>query len=341
MTVGLGTSPTPGDNVAHRAPQESDAVWTRPDFPDSSTWTVVLSAAERAEIVDAGRADGQGPSRLFPILRTRCEEWAHTLSAGCGFVLLRGFPVDELGAEQTERAYLALGAMLGTPVSQDREGSVLTHIRDERIARTDPAVRLYRTRERQDFHTDGSDLVSLLCLSQAQAGGESLIASSAAIYNEMLRRRPDLLEVLYSPMPWDRNGEEPPGQPPYFELAPLTDIDGAPRLFYISWYIRDSQRHPEAPRLTAEQREALELVEAIANEPRFHVEMVFEPGDVQILHNGRILHARNAYRDHPDLDRRRHLLRLWLTARNFHGVAEPLRSGIPSRSPNDGPAPSR
>ncbi|MFC7450118.1 TauD/TfdA family dioxygenase [Rhodococcus daqingensis] len=314
-----------------RAPQDSAAVWERADFPDSSSWTVLLSPAERSEIVDAAKADGADPSRLFPTLRSRCEQWAHTLNAGCGFLLLRGFPRDELSADEIERAYLALGSMLGEPVSQDRDGAVLAHIRDERIERTDPTIRLYRTRERQDFHTDGSDLVALLCLAKAVTGGESWIASSAAIYNEVLRRRPDLLEVLYSPMPWDRNGEETPGDPPYFELAPLNDIGGVPRLFYISWYIRDSQRHPQAPRLTTEQHEALELIETIANEPRFHVEMVFEPGDVQILNNGRILHARNAYEDHPDLDRRRHLLRLWLSAASAHSVAEPLRTGIPPR----------
>ncbi|AQA23778.1 taurine catabolism dioxygenase TauD, TfdA family protein [Rhodococcus sp. MTM3W5.2] len=314
-----------------RSPQVSDAVWERSDFPDSSTWTVVLTRAERSEIVEAARSDAADDSHLFPTLRSRCGRWAHTLNSGCGFVLLRGFPLDELGTDEIERAYLALGAMLGDPVSQDRDGSVLTHIRDERIERTDPTVRLYRTRERQDFHTDGSDLVALLCLAKAATGGESWIASSAAIYNEVLRRRPDLLEVLYSPMPWDRNGEEAAGDPPYFELAPLNDIGGVPRLFYISWYIRDSQRHPQAPRLTAEQHEALELVEAIANEPRFHVEMVFEPGDVQILNNGRILHARNTYQDHPDLDKRRHLLRLWLSAASAPSVAEPLRSGIPRR----------
>ncbi|MGW6379264.1 TauD/TfdA family dioxygenase [Rhodococcus sp. NPDC055112] len=314
-----------------RSPQVSDAVWDTSDFPDSSTWTVVLTGAERSEIVEAARSDAADDSRLFPTLRSRCGQWAHTLNSGCGFVLLRGFPLDELSTDEIERAYLALGAMLGDPVSQDRDGSVLTHIRDERIERTDPTVRLYRTRERQDFHTDGSDLVALLCLAKAATGGESWIASSAAIYNEVLRRRPDLLEVLYSPMPWDRNGEEAAGDPPYFELAPLNDIGGVPRLFYISWYIRDSQRHPQAPRLTAEQHEALELIEAIANEPRFHVEMVFEPGDVQILNNGRILHARNAYQDHPDLARRRHLLRLWLSAASDHSVAEPLRSGIPRR----------
>ena len=96
---------------------------------------------------------------------------------------------------------------------------------------------------------------------------------------------------------WDRNGEEPPGDDPAFPLPVLNDVDGAPRVFYIGWYIRDAQRHPQVPRLTAEQREALDLIETIANDPAFHVEMDFQPGDVQLLNNAVILHSREAYED--------------------------------------------
>lgn len=78
------------------------------------------------------------------------------------------------------------------------------------------------------------------------------------------------------------------------------NIDGTPRLFFIAWYIRDSQRHTGAPRLTDDQRAALDLVETIANDPAFHIEMVFEPGDVQLLNNTTVLHSREGYVDDED-----------------------------------------
>jgi alpha-ketoglutarate-dependent taurine dioxygenase len=59
------------------------------------------------------------------------------------------------------------------------------------------------------------------------------------------------------------------------------------------------------------------LLEEIANDPTFHLQMDFRPGDVQLLNNGRVLHAREAYEDDPDPARRRHLLRLWLAAHDF------------------------
>jgi Taurine catabolism dioxygenase TauD, TfdA family len=168
-------------------------------------------------------------------------------------------------------------------VSQDSTGTLLGHVRDERVERTGPEIRLYRTRERQDFHTDGADVIGLLCLHAAKAGGESKVASSYAVYNEIFRRRPDLLELLYEPMWWDRNGEESPGDDPAYQLPVLHDVDGVPRVFYIGWYIRDAQRHRTVPRLTDAQHEALALIESIANDPRFHVTMDFRPGDVQLL----------------------------------------------------------
>ena len=159
------------------------------------------------------------------------------------------------------------------------------------------------------------------------------------MYNELLRRRPDLVDVLYEPFCWDRNNEQSEGEDPFFALPVYSDVNGAPRMFYIGWYIRDAQRHPQAPRLTRAQIEAMDLVETIANDPTFHIQMDFQPGDVQLLNNAKILHAREAYEDTDDAGARRHLLRLWLAAHNFTSVEGILRSGIPRQSVHTPPQP--
>ena len=41
--------------------------------------------------------------------------------------------------------------------------------------------------------------------------------------------------------------------------------------------------------------------------------MELEPGDVQLLSNHTVIHARTDYEDYADDDRKRHLLRLWIT----------------------------
>ena len=323
-----------------RAPIESPALWRAADVVDPSQWTQPMTDEQRIEVVAAAwaaEARGRTPATLrpadfeLPSLRYAMAVWNEVLERGRGFILLRGFPVDELTPAQIELAYVGLGMQLGTPVSQDAKGSVLGHVRDEGVERLDPTVRLYQTNQRQDFHTDAADIIGLLCIRPALAGGESRIASAAAVYNEILARRPDLLEVLYEPMFWDRNGEESEGEDPYFALPVLSDVGGVPRMFFIGWYIRDAQRHPEVPRLTGDQLAALELIEEIANDPGVHLEMAFEPGDIQLLANAKILHCREAYRDDPDPARRRHLLRLWLSAHRFASVDNVLRGGIPTK----------
>lgn len=312
-----------------RAPvaEQSPSLWTRADFPDETAWSFEFSDANRQALIAYARTgDGAALSVHF---RDAAQHWIEILTRGAGFVRLRRFPIDALTEQETERAYLGLGRLLGEPVGQDRDANILTHIRDERVPHG-PGVRKYRTNLRQDFHSDGADLVGLLCLNAARSGGESRIAGAHAVYNEMLRRAPDLVDVMYRPMPWDRNEEQSPGESPFFELPPIMDIDGMPRLFFIAWYIRDSQRHPEAPRLTDDQYAALDLVESIANDPAFHIEMRFEPGDVQLLNNTTVLHSREAYADHDDPARRRHLLRLWLKT-DVITTQELLRGGIPQQ----------
>ena len=48
-------------------------------------------------------------------------------------------------------------------------------------------------RERQDTH------IGFMCLQQAKSGGENYVVSPMALYNEIGRRRPDLLGVLEQP----------------------------------------------------------------------------------------------------------------------------------------------
>ncbi len=314
-------------------------MWRSSDLSPTD-WSIALTNEQRDEIATAARAArsaGIAPSALalaefsLSTMEDAITEWSRLLSDGRAFVLLRRFPIDQLADDEIELAYVGLGLHLGKPVTQNAAGELLTHIRDERLPESGPQVRLYRTRERQDFHTDGADIIGLLCVHSAKSGGESRIVSSGAVYNEMLRRRPDLVDVLYRLMYWDRQGDDAAGGQPWFELAPISDLNGTPRVFYIGWYIRDAQRHPDVPRLTGEQCEAMELLESIANDPTFHLEMDFAPGDVQLLNNGKILHSREAYEDEDDPAQRRHLLRLWLAAHRFTSVDDGLRGGI--RSP--------
>ena len=76
----------------------------------------------------------------------------------------------------------------------------------------------------------------------------------------------------------------------------------------------------------------IDLIDEIAADPAFHLDMEFASGDIQWLKNSVTLHARTEYEDFPEPERKRHLLRLWLTScRAFRGSDAFLNTGIPRK----------
>ena len=179
-----------------------------------------------------------------------------------------------------------------------------------------PTNRGYQTSVALPYHGDSCDVVGLLCLRTAKSGGTSNIVSAVSIYNEMLERRPDLVAELAKPWYRDRREEVPEGKDPWFEMPVFNFHEGYLTTNYQGRYIRTAQRFAELPRFTEAQEEALAMVTALADELR--LDMEFRPGDMQFLHNHVTLHSRTDYDDHPEPERRRHLLRLHLLGR-FRG----------------------
>ena len=318
-------------------PITGEAAWKGPAIVNDPAWVHRFSREEIAELdraIKQAKATGKPLGQLtredfaLPVLTPSIRKWMNALNHGRGFVLVKGFPVFDYATADLEIAYWGLGRHMGDPVPQNRAGDLLGHVRDTGEIATNPKVRLYKTTRRQDFHADGSDIVGLFCLRRAKSGGLSQIVSSISIYNEFLRRRPDLVPLLFEPLFWDRAGEYLPGEKPYMKMPIAYVANGHVSMFYIGWYIRDGQQWPEVPRLTKAQSEMLDLIEEIANDPAFNLTMDFEPGDIQFLKNSTILHCRTEYEDFDDPQQKRHLLRLWLTAREFDDGDERLRQGF-------------
>jgi hypothetical protein len=304
--------------------QTGPSAWYGPEMSRSTEWQMPLSAAEIAEVEsatkklvarDADIADIKPSDFPLPMLarklKARVEE---EVLNGRGFLLLRGLPVERWTVQEAATAFFGLGAHLGSARSQNGKGHVLGHVQDLGLASDDPNVRIYQTHERQTFHTDSCDIVGLICLKTAQSGGLSALVSSTTIFNEMHRRRPDLLKLLFEPLATDRRGEVPEGQKPYFMLPPFNWHKGYLTAIYQRQYIDSAQRFDDAPRLTPQLREALDMFDALTNDPKLNMFMEFKPGDVQLVHNHTMLHDRTDFVDWPEPERKRHLLRLWLAA---------------------------
>jgi Taurine catabolism dioxygenase TauD, TfdA family len=306
---------------------EGSAAWQGLDLRNTGDFTHRLTDAEITEIDAAVQAIRRQDIDHIAIDRHNFElpQLGKRLSLirddvllqGRGFMVIRGVPVERYSIEEVAAAFIGIGAYFGNPVSQNGKGHILGHVKDLGRSIEDPTARIYQTTHKQTFHTDSVDIVALLCLQTAKAGGLSRIVSSISLYNEMFRRRPDLAAVLFEPFCFDRRGEVPPGKKGYYETPIFHWYANQLSVIYGNrYYIESAQRFPDAPRLTANQIEALDLFDALANDPSNYLDIEFKPGDIQLIHNHVILHDRTDYEDWAEPERKRHLLRLWLCPPN-------------------------
>jgi len=310
-----------------RRPIEGPSAWIGADMRGrEAEWSYRLSSSEVAEVeaaLQSVQARGLDIAAIrredfpLPTLGPVLDQLRAEVLDGRGFVLLRGVPVEDRPIAESAAAYWGIGSYFGSARSQNAKGHLLGHVYDlGGSSATDPTIRSYATSERQNFHIDRCDVVALLCLRRAKSGGQSAIVSSMTVHNVMAARRPDLLERLYRPFPVDRRGEVPEGKAPFYEAPVFNEYAGKVSVLYSRLHIGSSQRFPEARRLAPEDIEALDMLAELAGDPELRLDMTFMPGDIQFLHNHTILHARTGYEDWPETERKRHLLRLWLSPPN-------------------------
>jgi hypothetical protein len=301
---------------------EPRAEWRRSDVEREDVWTERLTPSELGELDEALRHAKSKSSDVlaldkedFPLLTlgARLKRVERELIDGRGFSLIRGIPRHRYDKADASLLYWGIGMHLGRPWPQNKKGHVLGDV-------TDQGKQAYDGTSRGNeiggiafpYHSDGSDLVGLLCLTCAKEGGQSTVCNAVAIHNELARSRPDLAATLYEPQPYDFRGEEPKGGAPFYTMPVFTRWGDRLFVRYIRPYILASQRHADAPRITEKAEEAMRLLDAMTQDPNFSVFMDFLPGDMQFINNYHVLHGRTAYVDDREAGLVRHLKRLWL-----------------------------
>jgi hypothetical protein len=316
-------------------PLTGRSVWTGPELERSGDWIRVLDDTQRQEI-DAALTHVR--QRGFPLLgfgrndfplRSTADllaEISEELENGRGAVRLRGLDVTRYDDDSLRQIFWGLGCHLGTPLFQNAKGESMGEVRDEtRLAEKtyEPieAGKIASSRSRTRgtgplrWHTDRCDVIALLCVRNAKAGGVSKLASIPAIYNEILRRRPDLLALLcqdyWRARPRDEDGAMAQRA---FAMPVFAVEDGKITSQYSRTYVEQAQEFPDVPRLTAAQNEALDLLAQVADETCLHCPFV--AGDIQLLNNHVVYHGRTAYEDDAQAQQDRLLFRLWLATPN-------------------------
>jgi len=333
-------------------PLTEPSVWVGSDFQNSEEWIVRLTAGDIAELNDTvamvkrrglSVPDISKDDFVLPRFEAVLQDVSDELENGRGFVLLRGIPVEDFSPDDLTLLYWGLGTHLGEVISQNGRGDLIGHVTDLGFDITQPNVRGYTTSAGLRPHNDSADLVGLLCVQPARRGGESMIASATAIFNSILRDEPDCLNTLYDGFHYDVRGEGVTGK--------LTEVTrnrvpvysyhkGRMSCRFNSKAIETAADKTGEP-LSPLQRRALRLIEDRANDPAYHLKMMLQPGDLQLLNNFVVLHTRTPYEDAEPPAAKRLLLRLWINLWEGRELAPRFadrynagaRQGVPAQAP--------
>jgi hypothetical protein len=306
-------------------PVVDPAAWHKSHFEDNEDWIYHLTEAEIVDLKKMGAQAhekfGDDPNAFLDTrtadydlgcFATKLDTIRHDLRDGIGIALLRGLPFADMDRLEVAYIYWGIGRHIGEAVSNNPEGDMIGHVIDTGRDYTDPKHRGYQTNVEMDYHCDQCDIVTLLCTHTAKSGGKSKVVSSLAMYNEMVKRRPDLVPVLAEPYCWTMHSEIDDGKKNYYESPTFNFLDGKLCIAFGPTHMRKGHLLPEAPDLTPLQDEAMKVAEDICEE--LHFAMAMEQGDIQLVNNSVALHTRTGFEDWPEPERKRRLWRLWLVA---------------------------
>ena len=307
--------------------------WRGEELFAGADWEWSFVEEELEELRVLGALDKQVHEPIgSELLKKKLGSIQDSLENGSGAVMLRGFPLDsfesEFGAEKISELFLWLASQLGTPVSQNATGDLMLSVRNEAFGKDDSRTRGPNTNRKLSFHTDRCDVIAFLCLGQAMEGGENELVSSPALYEVIGEERPDLLKVLMQPFPYKRHLVDTGNALPYCEQPIFSFCEGHFAGSFLRVLIDRADADPDCPSLTDEQREALDFLEDTAEREYLRVRFRQEPGDILFLNNWATFHRRTAFEDWPEPERRRHLLRVWLSVPNSRPLDEAFRANF-------------
>ena len=286
--------------------------------PQLAAIDALLGRLAGTDVLDIAAEDFADPvlaAFMAPVMRE--------LREGRGLVIVDGCSPERYSEAELGKIFWGLGTYIGVAETQSIFGDRIGHVQKELLNPTD---RGYRSDRELDLHCDSTDVAGLLCLQVAKSGGISQFTSAIAVHNEMLRTCPQHLPPLYDGYPYHRANEQLPHEAPIttFNVPVYAFRDGLVSSHYLRAFIRMAARELEGGDPPEPLKSALDAFDAVARRPDIMVQFHAAPGEMAFMNNHMTLHARTAFEDHPEPERRRHLLRLWLEVPDLRPIPDEM-----------------
>lgn len=254
-------------------------------------------AASEVLLSDIGPGDWTDPG--FDLIINHCRE---QILDGRGFVLLTGVPVGRWLLARSELFMAVLGSQFGRLGLQNPRGDVIGRVQNLPSDAGRQHTRNYITDREFRPHCDAADMLGLLAIRPAAHGGQSRLTSSVSVFNALLAEAPHLARRLFKPVLLDLVDEQPADAEPVIPITPAAHHEGSLKTFYISDYFRGAERHPGYS-IDDETKALYDTYERLATDPELELRFDLAPGDVLLVNNHVMLHARDAFEDAPGAER--------------------------------------
>jgi len=308
-----------------RRPIDGPSAWFFTGARSKAECSVVLSTEMIAEIRQVAReieaksktlASVEREDFAFPRLIALAAAVEHELDDGRGFLVIKGFPVEALGESRSAIICWGIGNLLGRPMPQNLNGDRLYAVENKRSLDGD-ALFTSKTNVSIDWHSDAvyatrvPDYVGLFMVRASETGGATCLVSGHALYNALLREQPQHLRQLFEPYLCFRSGVIGPSEEPVIQVPVFERDNGVVTIRYNRQRIEHGYKL-KGTALTSAEIEAMDCLEAFMNRRDLSLEFNMEAGEMLLLHNRLILHARSSFTDSIGPSRQRLLYRLWI-----------------------------
>ncbi len=313
-------------------PVTGPAVWDRAEISADDSWQYHLSDETLAEIkanlnaltVDPGAVvlkDVNPDNFPLPSFASQAKEIADQIGCGRGIVRLSGLDVDNYSLDEAKLVYSGICNHIGITVSQSHKGDYIGEVMD---FRNEDDPRRYHNGGEFIMHRDPTaDVVGLLAIRKSMEGGYSRLMSAGTVHNALLKDYPELMETIYKGFYYQRTTPDrgdtdlyTPYRIPVFDFRETGEFMS----HYIPGFSEFYQERDKLPKDHIEVKAQDAIKDVLWNRPELYLENMMEPGDMQFASNRVCLHARTDYKDYPEIERARLMLRVWLQLPNLSTV---------------------
>lgn len=241
-----------------------------------------------------------------------CDCLLNELRSGKGYSIVRISEEVLKDIHDIKVTFWNLFTCFAKPLAQFSNGNVLHEVQ-KADAPPPPRCSYSMSDKVTDIHTDGSYLyelpphfIGLICLRQAEIGGESILVDGRKILHQLKTEYPENMKYLMQDYQFNTDNQLEDSKT--LTKPIIVENDSTIIFNYNRIHIESGQRAIKSP-LTGESKDSMNKLDLLLHRQENQDIFSLRSGEMLVINNHYILHGRNSFNDNKNS--KRLLIRLW------------------------------